>query len=395
MPATLIGCARDLLNAKGWIEGAFAYWGNDGSQDTPLGRKGLDVMREALREVLCCRTARCRATRSTGVTPTPSDQGSNPYPRLPAISSPCCCTRGAGTGKTILAVEKARRLAAEGLRTLLACYNRPLADHLATVCDAVPNLDVMSFHQLCHQHVVRANRLSGRDLVAEAKVTYPGKNLYDVQLPNALAYALEIIPDRYDAIVCDEGQDFREEFWLPLELLLADYENSPLYIFFDDNQNIYARAGTLPIRDEPFSRRSTVATPRRFIVAVYKYYKGLPVSPSDIPGDEIQWDAAAGRDQQATKITARIVDLIARQGVAPGDITVLIADAWHKAEYYSVLMRLPLPMPANWLEEGVRGEHTVLMDTIQRFKGLESPIVIIWGLDTLDLSRHHECSTWA
>ena len=84
------------------------------------------------------------------------------------------------------------------------------------------------------------------------------------------------------------------------------------------------------------------------------------------------------------------LSFIRTQGVAPGDITVLIADARHKAEYYSVLMRLPLPMPAHWLEEGVRGEHTVLMDTIQRFKGLESPIVILWGLDTLDLSRHHE-----
>lgn len=36
----------------------------------------------------------------------------------------------AGSGKTFLAVEKARRLAEEGYRTLLTCFNRPLADHL-------------------------------------------------------------------------------------------------------------------------------------------------------------------------------------------------------------------------------------------------------------------------
>ena len=42
------------------------------------------------------------------------------------------------------------------------------------------------------------------------------------------------------------------------------------------------------------------------------------------------------------------------------------------------------------LLEGVRGEHTVLIDTIQRFKGLESPILIIWGLDTLDLAKFSE-----
>ena len=36
-----------------------------------------------------------------------------------------------GTGKTVLALEKARRLAGAGVRTLLTCFNRPLADHLA------------------------------------------------------------------------------------------------------------------------------------------------------------------------------------------------------------------------------------------------------------------------
>lgn len=69
---------------------------------------------------------------------------------------------------------------------------------------------------------------------------------------------------------------------------------------------------------------------------------------------------------------------------------VLVADALHKAEYYAALRRLPLPKPATWLEEGVRGKSTVLIDTIQRFKGLESPIVILWGLDTIDLSQRQE-----
>lgn len=30
------------------------------------------------------------------------------------------------------------------------------------------------------------------------------------------------------------------------------------------------------------------------------------------------------------------------------------------------------------------------MDTIQRFKGLESSIVILWGLDTIDLFQRQE-----
>jgi hypothetical protein len=62
-------------------------------------------------------------------------------------------------------------------------------------------------------------------------VTYLGKGLYDVQLPNAFAYSLEVLPDRYNAIVCGEDQDFCEEG--PLDLLLSDYESAPLYVLSD------------------------------------------------------------------------------------------------------------------------------------------------------------------
>ena len=126
---------------------------------------------------------------------------------------------GAGTGKTVLALEKARRLANDGFQTLLTCDNRQLADHLARLCAGTANLDVMSFHQLCHRRVERANRESGRDLLAEAKITYPGKDLYDVQFPNALTYSLEILPTGYEAIICDEGHDnaMAESFFATLE----------------------------------------------------------------------------------------------------------------------------------------------------------------------------------
>jgi hypothetical protein len=390
MPSTLVGCSKDLQNPKVWIDAVFAYWGNDASGFTPLGMRGVSVLRDVL-------------ARSFEVAPLISSQLVDQEARRLVLTKDqirvldflrshrrVAVSGGAGTGKTVLALEKARRLASQGFRTLLTCYNRQLADHLSDLCAGTPNLDVMSFHQLCHRQVERANSASGRDLVSEAKVTYPGKDLYEVQMPNALGYSLEILPDRYDAIVCDEGQDFREEFWVPLELLLTDYDSSPFYVFYDDNQNLYARAGTFPIRDEPFSLTTNCRNTIPIHEAAYRNYKGVPVSPPDIQGDDVQFDESPSRDQQAAKINARIVDLIARQGVAPGDITVLVADALHKLDYYSALRRLPLPKSATWLEEGHRGKTTVLIDTIQRFKGLESPIVILWGLDTIDLSHKQE-----
>ena len=297
---------------------------------------------------------------------------------------------GAGTGKTVLALEKARRLADDGFRTLLTCYNRQLADHLSGLCAGTANLDVMSFHQLCHRQVERANRESGRELVAEAKVTYPGKDLYDVQFPNALAYSIEVLSDRYGALICDEGQDFREEFWVPLELILADYDRSPLYVFYDDNQNIYARATTFPIQGEPFSLTRNCRNTAPIHAAAYTRYRGVPVSPPENEGDDVQFDRAPSRAAQAGRIQARIVDLIARQRVSPAEIVVLIVDARSKADYYAALRRLPLPKPATWGEEGVRNERVVLMDTVSRFKGLEASVVFLWGIDGINWKRYDE-----
>ena len=60
---------------------------------------------------------------------------------------------GAGTGKTMIAAEKARRLAREGFRTLLVCFNSPLAgmlaEEVAKTADETGLLEVKTFHQLC------------------------------------------------------------------------------------------------------------------------------------------------------------------------------------------------------------------------------------------------------
>lgn len=390
IPETLIGASQDLPNIGRWIDSAFEYWGKTEGSFVPIGLNGLEVMRKTFAKsfYVAPLVSLLLAEQESKRLELTKDQlrvlDFLRSRRRVAVSG------GAGTGKTVLALEKARRLAAEGFNTLLTCYNRQLADHLASICAGVEGLEVMSFHQLCHRQIEKAKKVSSRDLIAEAKVTYSGQDLYDVQLPNAFAYSLDILEDRFDAIVCDEGQDFREEFWVPLELLLTDYEKSPLYVFYDDNQNIYSRNATFPIIDEPFTLTTNCRNTAPIHNAAYRFYKGFPVSPPDIDGDEIQFESAQSREAQAAKINARIVDLIVSQGVEAEDITVLVLDALRKADYYSCLKRYPLPKPTFWQEEGRRNNHSVLIETVQRFKGLESPIVILWGLDAVDLCINGE-----
>ena len=133
MPPTLIGCAKDLQDPKAWIDAVFAYWGNDASGFTPMGRRGIDVLRDVF-------------ARSFVVAPLISSQLADQEARRLVLTKDqirvldflrshrrVAVSGGAGTGKTVLALEKARRLASEGFRTLLTCYNRQLADHLSSL----------------------------------------------------------------------------------------------------------------------------------------------------------------------------------------------------------------------------------------------------------------------
>lgn len=48
-------------------------------------------------------------------------------------------------------------------------------------------------------------------------------------------------PKRYDAIIVDEAQDFHEEWALTIRTLLKDDQESLLYVFYDEEQNIFQR----------------------------------------------------------------------------------------------------------------------------------------------------------
>jgi len=392
-PSDVIGCAPDLDTMGPWLQRVEQYWKGLDDRIHPLGQAGVQLIRDLF-------------ARSFEVKPLLSAQLADEEQARIRLTEQqirvldllhrrrrAAIFGGAGTGKTVLAVEKAQRLAREGFYTLLTCYNRLLADHLKALCASVENLEVMSFHQLCMQRVREANAQSGRDLFAEAHQSYPEQGTqheFDVLWPAALAFAVDILDRPYDAIVCDEGQDFRDEYWMPLELLLAECDQSPLYIFFDDNQNLYHRAATFPIQEEPFCLDINCRNTQRIHEAAYRYYQGVPVQPPPILGQSLQILTASSLSAQAKRLQARLVELLQNDGIAPDDLIILIANAKDKRKYYNALRTLPLPRFTQWQEEAPQQRGVVRLDTVNRFKGLEASIVFLWGLDGIDAVMQRE-----
>ena len=109
---------------------------------------------------------------------------------------------------------------AKGFRTLLVCFNSPLARMLAAETDETAAstglLTVSTFHQLCEDLGREAGTLPPKP----ANPVPP--SWFNETLPDALEAAIERDGGRFHAIVVDEGQDFEDRWLLALDALLDD-----------------------------------------------------------------------------------------------------------------------------------------------------------------------------
>lgn len=388
-PREILAGRRDLEQLAEWVGCALEFWAGKEPSSRPPGRSGVAALEEIfcrpvlvrplMADLLCDEeTIRVRLTeqqarllRALGTRPRAAISG------------------GAGTGKTLIAYQRARELASAGRTTLFVCYNRPLADFLKRQPGRPENLQPLSFHQLCDWRIALARQATGRDLFTEAETAFPGGDAFDVLRPFALALSAELPLGSYDAIIVDEGQDFKSEYWLPLELLLADAATSVFYVFYDPNQAIYARVREFPDLGEPFLLVSNCRNTRPIHEASYRYYRGAETEAPTLEGAPIDRLEGTSPAEQAAQLHRSIAHMVTTEGVAPKDITVLVLGR-PKAAYYELLQRLTLPAKVTWAVEDHEMPGAVLVETGARFKGLEAPIVYLWGIDDLDVDRDRE-----
>jgi hypothetical protein len=145
----------------------------------------------------------------------------------------------AGSGKTIIAVEKALRLDREGFNVLLLCFNPYLA---ASIQARVKNSGVLVSDFKSFVHYVLTDSPDQFELNSFIKnKSSESWSQFEKPSPKDIVLALDRLstfPKKFDAVIVDEGQDFEVEWWDLVSLCLNDPENGILYIFFDDHQRI-------------------------------------------------------------------------------------------------------------------------------------------------------------
>lgn len=157
---------------------------------------------------------------------------------------------GAGTGKTVLALEQTRRLAQDGKRVALLCYSRGLGRYLQQ--QAATWKKQPAFVGLFHDLAIGWGAPEGR-----------GSVYYEAVLPRYLGEAARGRADLFDAVVVDEAQDFGDLWWPSLLECLRDKENGGIFVFMDEDQRVFQRHGAAPVDGEPFPLRRNFRNTKR------------------------------------------------------------------------------------------------------------------------------------
>lgn len=296
---------------------------------------------------------------------------------------------GAGTGKTVLAFRRARESGAAGLRTLLLCYNRPLADALGHERQRlVARGEVLAEHLFVNTFdgfaawVVERARARGEDCRRHAEDDHPAVEDDSVLQAIAMEYALEDYPldDVFDVVLVDEAQDFADAHWRALNGILRSARS--WCVFLDPDQAVYRRATTSPMSGHAAERLQLTRNCRNTDPVhsmAYRFYQGdVAVEPAALEGPDVHEIRAPNLDGQARQLAAQIQAWIKEEQVGPGRIAVLAMQARTKAAAWDAFERATnrCGVPT------VHGRHgdpeAVLFDTVQRFKGLEADVVVLW-----------------
>ncbi len=389
-PAEIIGDQRDLTNIRIWVERVFNFWSQQDRANQPIRTRGVDAL-----VALFARSVTTRPLLSARIAEE-EDVRLSLTSRQAAILDMLRRQRrvmiagGAGTGKTLIAREKAVRLASEGMRTLLICYNRGLADHLREQCSGVEGLDVATFHQVCHRWIKSVKSKHGRDLLAEARAEIARGDVFDHHMPMALANAVDILGPRYEAIIVDEAQDFGDEFWFPIEMLLTKPQEAMLYVFLDENQDIYGRSAEIPVLGEPMVLDRNCRNTDAIHAVAYRHYRGALVQPPEIDGVEVECLLASDIEKQAKLIGNLVTKLIVEEDVAPHDIAILLCNPVDRTPREELLQKLPLPNSVMLGRVEDYGPGKLTVDTVARFKGLERSVVVLWAFDNCSVGADRE-----
>ncbi|MDQ5904695.1 MAG: hypothetical protein QG660_2357 [Pseudomonadota bacterium] len=318
----------------------------------------------------------------------------------------------AGSGKTLILGYRAEHLAQVCAKPILIlCYNESLARRIGSMMRAkglAEKVHVHHFHQWCRAQLSAFN--------VDLPKRSDDMNAFFAEMVDRVIRAVErgqIPAAQYDAILIDEGHDFRPE-WFKLVVQMVDPKTNSLLVLYDDAQSIYGdekqkKFSFKSVGIQAAGRTTILRINYRNTDAILRFARDVAQSiltPSDADDDGVPLlsPQSAGRagaapqvinlpslKEEAEFIVKHLKDAH-RAGTPWRDMAVIYRE-WRDAK----LIRNMLPahgIPLVYFKDATYAadEDKVTLITMHSCKGLEYPLVVIPGADRIksagELSPH-------
>lgn len=285
-------------------------------------------------------------------------------------------TGPAGSGKTFLALEAARREAASGATGWLVCFNRTLGTYLSERSSGAPGLDTTTLH-------AAMLRLTGQQPPGEADDEF-----WQVQLVDA---AIERLLDgdlTRDYLVVDEAQDLCTPGYLDVLdlmvegglaggrcLMFGDFERQSLYGLPDGRNELAARIPGLPTFTLTANCRNLprIGSAVELITGMEPGYKRFR-RPDDGMQPRYYWYSDP---KQQGRLLVRAIRELRDEGFQFDEIAVL---STRRLQSAAAVCQDPWLRPL-LVESQTAVPGKVRYSTVHAFKGLEAPAVIVTDID--------------
>ncbi|OBK34234.1 nuclease [Mycobacterium sp. 1245111.1] len=287
---------------------------------------------------------------------------------------------GAGSGKTFLAVEQARRLSAEGQRVALVCYSHGLASYLERITAKWRRRQQLAYVGEFHALGVQWGASQGPD---ESLRTDETARFWEHDLPLQMAdLAAQLEPGhRFDSIVVDEAQDFADAWWDPLLAALKDDEKGGLYVFSDEGQRVFNRHGSPPVPLVPLILDHNLRNTRQ-IATAFQPLVDHPMRLLGADGPAVTFIPCP--QDEAMNVGDDQVDLLLDEGWRPEDVALLTTGSRHPEQKE----RQAAGSAAYW--DSFWDADQVFYGHVLGFKGLERRAVVLVVNEKTALERSRE-----
>ena len=270
----------------------------------------------------------------------------------------------AGTGKTMLAVEKARMLASQGKKALYLCFNEFLLQYLRRHYHD-PQITFHNVRTLAEE-ILQDDTLPLNKVVAVFEQYFESEfNDDDWAYPN---------------IVVDEGQDLSDSILEHLSFL-AELQDGCFYIFYDRNQYIMSRKTTGWIDKNAECRLVLYKNCRNTAEIATSIGKLMHMKDSYVNTIQGMTPKAVfyGNEKELQKQADRFVKDMCQQGVALKDMVILTAHSVGHSGLKGCRTLNGIPVTTE-PEDG-----KILFTSVRKFKGLEATAVLLIDVNLSEL----------